>query len=412
MLLALTIEINICLLGVVLNSYLLYKVAVRPVLWSTTNIFICCLLSLNTLYLLGNLVLTVDKNIGNHNEPLLLALDILYLDIYNSRLCAAQYIMSHVYRSTSINIFLSMVFLRMILIKHGDKIRTESMRSKQHQARLSVIGALFSLFIFSYLIILIFNLVLFPQFPYEFLVVRHCRGLPSSYTNTEWEKIRAGWSIDVVLLLLVLVIIVCCNLRVLFIRRKWHRSRFTQRRQNIATLNQVLVAAYLKLFSALTETFSFLLILNNSSYAVNTYQLLIITSIINCIVVPGFWLYSSGNHLKEITSQQIKTSLPLYSTSPAPRYPLEPRRPNNLEMTFQKKNALTEQVECRFSFFSQRLNSKPRNQDTYIETSLNVCKAQPQIQLQLFGTELALFSSNTPTPTHPHYEISQFDLIT
>ena len=143
MLLALTIEINICLLGVVLNSYLLYKVAVRPVLWSTTNIFICCLLSLNTLYLLGNLVLTVDKNIGNQNEPLLLALDILYLDIYNSRLCAAQYIMSHVYRSTSINIFLSMVFLRMILIKHGDKIRTESMRSKQHQARLSVIGDYF-----------------------------------------------------------------------------------------------------------------------------------------------------------------------------------------------------------------------------------------------------------------------------
>ena len=178
-----------------------------------------------------------------------------------------------------------------------------------------------SLFIFSHLIIL-FNLVLFPQFPYDFLVVRHCRGLPSSYDNKEWKKIRADWFIDVVLLLLVLLIIICCNLR------KWHKSRFTQRRQNIATLNQVLVAAYLKLFSALTETFSFLLILNNSSYAVNTYQLLIITSIINCIVVPGFWLYSSGNHLKEITSQQIKTALPLYSISPAPRHPLEPRRPS------------------------------------------------------------------------------------
>ena len=120
-------------------------------------------------------MLTVDKNTEEHSEPLLHTLDLLYLYTYNSRLCAAQYIISHVYRSTSINIFLSMVFLRMILIKYGDKIRTESMRSKQHQARLSVIGALFSLFIFSHLIILIFNLVLFPQFPYDFLVVRHCR---------------------------------------------------------------------------------------------------------------------------------------------------------------------------------------------------------------------------------------------
>ena len=225
MILFLTIEINICLLGVVINSYLVYKVAMRPGLWSTTNIFICCLLFLNTLYLLGNILLTVDKNIEEESgEHLLHTLDLLYLDTYNSRLCAAQYIMSYIYRTTTINIFLSMVFLMMILIKYGDKIRTESMSRKQHQARLSVIGALFSLGIFSHLGILITNLVLFPLFPYDFLVVRHCRGLPSSYTNTEWGKIRAGWSIDVVLLLLVLLIIICCNLRVLFIRSRWHSS--------------------------------------------------------------------------------------------------------------------------------------------------------------------------------------------
>ena len=342
----------------------------RPGLWSTTNIFICCLLSLNTLYLLGNILLTVDKNIEKQSgEPLLHALDLLYLDTYNSRLCAAQYIMSYIYRTTTINIFLSMVFLRMILIKYGDKIRTESMSSKQHQARLSVIGALFSLLIFSHLIILIFNLVLFPQFPYDFLVVRHCRGLPSSYTNTEWEKIRAGWSIDVVLLLLVLLIIICCNLRVLFIRSRWHRSRFTQRRQNIATLNQVLVAAYLKLFFALAENVSFLLILINSSYAVDIYHLLIVSNIINCIVVPSFWHYSSGNHLKEITTQQTNTPVPMVSLSPEPCPPLEPRRPINLEMTFHMENALTEQVKCRFSFFSQGLNSKQRNLDKYPKRS-------------------------------------------
>ena len=98
MLLLLTTDITICVLGVVINLYFLYKVAIRPVLWTTTNIFICGLLSLNTLYLLGNLVLTVDNNIEEHSEPLLHVMDLLYLDIYNSRLCAAKYIMGHIYR--------------------------------------------------------------------------------------------------------------------------------------------------------------------------------------------------------------------------------------------------------------------------------------------------------------------------
>ena len=254
MLLVLTTDITICVLGVLLNLYLLYKVAIRPVLWSTTNIFICCLLSLNTLYLLGSLALTVDKNIGEHKDPLLHALDLFYLDSYNSRLCSAKFIMTHIYRSTSLNILLGMVFLRMIMIKYADKIGTESMNRKQHQARLSVIGALIFLLIFCYLLILIINIVLFPLVPVEFLVVKHCRGLPSSYTNKEWEKIRAGWSIEIVLLLLVLVILVCCNLRVLFIRGRWHRSRFTRHRQNIATLHQLLVAAYVNFFFAISET--------------------------------------------------------------------------------------------------------------------------------------------------------------
>ena len=166
MLLVLTTDITICVLGVLLNLYLLYKVAIRPVLWSTTNIFICCLLSLNTLYLLGSLALTVDKNIGEHKDPLLHALDLFYLDSYNSRLCSAKFIMTHIYRSTSLNILLGMVFLRMIMIKYADKIGTESMNRKQHQARLSVIGALIFLLIFCYLLILIINIVLFPQFPF------------------------------------------------------------------------------------------------------------------------------------------------------------------------------------------------------------------------------------------------------
>ena len=327
MLLLLTTDITICVLGVVINLYFLYKVAIRPVLWTTTNIFICGLLSLNTLYLLGNLVLTVDNNIEEHSEPLLHAMDLLYLDIYNSRLCAAKYIMSLVYRTTSRNMLLGMVFLRMVLIKYADRIGTESINRKQHQARLSAIGALIFLLIFCNLINLIINIVLFPLVPVEFLVVKHCRGLPSSYTNKEWEKIRAGWSIEIVMLLLVFVLLVSCNLRVLFIKSGWHRSRFTRRRQNIATLHQLLVAAYFNFFLAISETLSFLLIMNNSSYALYINPLLIISRTINCVAVPCFWLYSSGNNLKEISSQKPNSSYPLYHISPEAPNSVEPRRP-------------------------------------------------------------------------------------
>ena len=70
----------------------------------------------------------------------------------------------------------------------------------------------------------------------------------------------------------------------------------------------------------------------------------------------------------------------MISLSPEPCHPLEPRRPMNLEMTFQKKNVFTEKVKCRFSFFSQGLNSKQSNLNVYPQKSQNSFFQKPNIQ--------------------------------
>ena len=295
-------------------------------------------------------------------DDLLQSLDLLYLDTYLSNVCAAQYMFGHVYRSSTLYLYFGVIFIRMILIRHAENIRTDNMSPKTHQARLSIIGGIVLGLILSLMASLIINLMLFPQFPFEFLLVRNCRGIQTLYSSEEIEKIKKGWSVDLVGLMLLLVATMFFHLRVCLTKRRQHISKFSQNRQNIATLDQTLAASYLKLVLAIMETFSFLLILNNSPYKIYNTPLLVATNTLNCIAVPAYWTYSASTHFQDLSSHQILFSRKLTSHNSvnASRGVLEPRRPTNQHISGEQYSKGGEGFRPgKFSYIFKEANIVP-----------------------------------------------------
>ena len=93
-----------------------------------------------------------------------------------------------------------------------------------------------------------------------------------------------------------------CHLKVWWTKRKLHRSCFSKWRQNIATLDQTLFATYLKIsLSLLVEIFVHL-IKYNSPAAAYTETVSLSTDFLACVVVPGYWVYSTNKDFMELWS--------------------------------------------------------------------------------------------------------------
>ena len=255
------------MLGAFVNILLVFKVLIRPVLWSTINIFNCILLSLNALHLLLDIFLTSLKTSSSSESAVLSSLDYLYLDSHNSLLCCAKVLGGYLYRESTLLLLLGQLVIRLMLVEHPENIRTNLMACKTYQAKLSSIALLLSLYITAVLIAETLAMNLIQLFPYDFVLVRHCRDVPLSYTYIENKWTNKIKLIKMAYLFLMLLFTLFLHLRFIYLKRNKHRCQFSKTRQCIVTLNQTLVAAYLQLTCALLRQLYINLILNNSPWA-------------------------------------------------------------------------------------------------------------------------------------------------
>ena len=123
----------------------------------------------------------------------------MFYDINTSKICSAEYICGFVHGSLTLNVLIGIIFIRLMMIKHAEKIRTGSLDYKNYQARLSIIGVLVSVYILTFFFGVIFNLLLFPLYPYDFVSVKYCRGIPISYSEHEGRRPTILYSANVIL---------------------------------------------------------------------------------------------------------------------------------------------------------------------------------------------------------------------
>ena len=195
------LEIFNHILGIFINIFLICKVVARPLLWSTINTFFCSLFCLNAFHLLLQLFLIIMEIRPEKEEAFLQALDFLFIDIRKSKICSSRFLAGYIFRLSTLNILGGVHMIRFLLIRYAERIRTRSMARKTHQARLSTLGKIMSVYILAYFVMVTCNLVLMPKFPDSYVLVIHCRGLQLSYTPEEQQKITRGQMIRMTILI-------------------------------------------------------------------------------------------------------------------------------------------------------------------------------------------------------------------
>ena len=125
------------------NFLLMFNLAIRPVLWSTTNTFLGCLLSINFMLILVDICI-LEPNEQVVEDEFVQALDYLFLDHQKSILCSVLYLANIIFTFSSLVILLGTIFIRMMMIKHAENFQTDSFIRKAHQAYVRMIGIFFS----------------------------------------------------------------------------------------------------------------------------------------------------------------------------------------------------------------------------------------------------------------------------
>ena len=121
--------------GLLANYYLLVNTAIRPVLWTTTNTFIAAILVSNILYLNVQAVLeNEDEMITTHENGFYQYLDKKFAEEQKTPACSVRFVSQFIHESVLLSIQLGIVFIRSMMVKHGDNIRTRN--CKVYQARL------------------------------------------------------------------------------------------------------------------------------------------------------------------------------------------------------------------------------------------------------------------------------------
>ena len=174
------------IIGLIINFQLILNLLVRPVFWSTTNTFIGCILTSNFIYLTFQSLLTEESEITIPDENLILHyLEYNFSDNYKSLLCSAKYISQFLHGALTVTLLVGIVFLRSMMVKYADNIRTNN--CKAHQANLSFIGILVAVFIFTCCLGNIMTFLIYPLPSSEFVLVRNCRGVTFQYESTRYR---------------------------------------------------------------------------------------------------------------------------------------------------------------------------------------------------------------------------------
>ena len=139
-------------------------------------------------------------------------------------------------------------------------------------------------------------------------------------------------------------------------------SYFSQFRQNIATLDQTLVAAYLKICLLVLQNINFNPIFTNSQPVIEHGISTKLSNFVNIIVIPCYWFFSTKQNFKGFCSKEtvfLKQLSPQATVAPhkiiseeGTTQVLVPRRPEYQETSFMNEGSLsnTRRLPGKFTY--------------------------------------------------------------
>ena len=264
------------------NAVILSKIVTHPKLWSTINMFL-------TLLLLSNLV------IGTFEFALPVA-EFVFGDVSTSMksyFCTATILPLQFHMVFTLTLSVWLVFLRSMMIKKADDIQIMITRH-QRAKEVNGLGLLVALICGVWMIIYILIIFLHPLFPTEFDTARMCRGLPPFLNQSQKESAEKQILIWEIFMIIAGIFVYSSHTRIRRYRATHGGSYFANNRQNIATANQTIFCAYVKL------------ILNDSKLAMIHYtrshsdtadyisiiHFYLLFMAVDTVFIPLYWLTS------------------------------------------------------------------------------------------------------------------------
>jgi hypothetical protein len=293
----------IWIFGVLVNFWLLRNLSLRPLLWSTVNIFLGVVLLFNTLILAEKLCFEIGAFKNEGDDLMVLALENLFNDHPNSISCTLDVLAHFFHGFSTLMILIGILFIRSIMIKHAEDVRSNSHVHKLHQAEISLLGFLVAFFIFTICCGVLISIFISPLFPFKLVRVQMCRGINFTYSKEEQIKIGHRSMTRVACGILTLLFTVSCHVRILSYKRRHAKSYFSQYRQNIVTANQTLTSSYVKIILFFSKEIIQVCLL----IGIRTFDFNVVIqthTIIDMILLPSFCIYSSRTEFRELWAEE------------------------------------------------------------------------------------------------------------
>ena len=280
-------------LGAVINITILIKLVLRPSIWSTINTYLGLVLFFNLCFLMSKIFLFTDEYAPSSHQS---GLD-------HNQSCSANVVFNFLHGTPTMLILLAAVFIRFVMIKHAENIRKEKKFCKSHQAHISRIGALVGVLVLMTSLVYIINYMTHDFFPEEFTEVKICKGVER--LGREKMSLKHCW-LRITALSMLFMFTLSFNIRIMLFRQRHNHSYFSRYRQNIATAYQTLLLIYTKIgFKTMKEVLILCTILGKTHSGQKTHFVLItVWNIVECVLIPGFLLFSTKNHFPEIWSEE------------------------------------------------------------------------------------------------------------
>ena len=104
-------------LGIYVNFHLVLNILIRPILWSTTNTFIGCILTSNIFFLSFQALLDESyMNINQGDDIVIQYLEHSFSDHYTTIICSAKYLSQFIHGTLTITILVGIIFICSMMV--------------------------------------------------------------------------------------------------------------------------------------------------------------------------------------------------------------------------------------------------------------------------------------------------------
>ena len=272
------------LLCILINGILLWNLISHPKLITTINMSLAILLGINAT--LGTFWLVAS------------ALHYSELRLFSCMLCFHTYIM---FRSSTLTVLVASVFHRGIIVKRGGDISLLANRKTFIQNS----GILIFILCFTWNLTLCISLMINPHFPDKFPLVLLCLENDLDSLKAAEDNLIIARLADFAACLLFTFSLCSSHTRIYRFKQCHGASYFSNFRQNIATVNETLLAAYVKIgfiFLNLLVGFLCVFYIRSENFFI-IYQLFgNLTVVVDCIIIPASWIFSTRKSFPELWS--------------------------------------------------------------------------------------------------------------